>query len=138
MTYATRRRATRLRPWALWFALFVAWVGAIVPTVSHALAWSQGGTPDYLAICSAAGPGAAKADTPNVGDPSGKGQSAAGAMLHCPFCLHASDRFAPPPEPIACGLLLHDQPHNPITWQARPFSLPRYARSSPRGPPSFS
>ncbi len=138
MKHAPRQLRTLLRPWALWFALLVAWATAIVPTVSHALAWSQGNAPSYLAICSTTVSGTAKAATPGSQDANGSGTGTAGGMQHCPFCLHANDRAAPPPHIPMAGLLPPTaQPYRAAGPSTTCLSAPLWD-ATPRGPPTFS
>ncbi len=128
----SRRRLLTLprHPWVVWFALLIAVLGAVVPTVSHALVWSQAGAPSYGAICTTAGSLSATAAPAS-------GQDSAPSMVHCPFCLHSSDRAAPPPSPLLCPLLIGEGRHAETVSQTV-FSSTRHTFvPPPRGPPSF-
>jgi hypothetical protein len=134
------RTTQRLRPWTVWLALCIALVGAVVPTVSHALAWSQGGSPAYGAICTTAQPGTAAADADGApADSSGSGgQGSAMSLVHCAFCLHSSDRIAPPPAPSVYLFLPQGQPQDLADLRTSFYATPFYSNAAPRGPPTFS
>ncbi|WP_296510966.1 DUF2946 family protein [Rhodoferax sp.] len=83
------------RRWAVWLMLCAVLVGAALPTVSRAVAWSGGG--NWLEICSASGSARwirAEAATP---ESSGSEGTAALSLDHCLFCLQSSERGAGPP-----------------------------------------
>ena len=134
------RTKQRLRPWAVWLALCVALVGALVPTLSHALAWSQGGAPGYGAICTTAASGTAAVDAAgSPADSSGSGgQGSAMPLVHCAFCLHTSDRCAPPPAPSVAPFLPRNQPQAFAVLHTPFYAAPFYSQAAPRGPPTFS
>lgn len=116
----------------VWLALLVAWFGALAPTLSHALAWAGGSAPPLVEICTSNGPRwvALKAgtDVPDV-------PASSVHPEHCPFCLHASDRLAPPPR--VCGADFGG-PGDPVAPTARLACVPVTHRAPvppPRGPP---
>lgn len=47
------RAITRHRLWSVWFALCIALVMALAPTVSHAVAWSLAGNGQFMEVCTA-------------------------------------------------------------------------------------
>ena len=134
------RGTTQLRaPWALWFALFVAWVGALAPAVPHAVAWSQGIAPSYLAICSTPGARADNAGGTKVAaDSSKKDPQAALSLAHCPFCLHASDRALPAGEPLVFSFPPNSRAPAVASRHAVRYFFTPYIRAAPRGPPVIS
>ncbi|QTN28356.1 DUF2946 family protein [Rhodoferax sp. AJA081-3] len=125
----------RLRPWAVWLALCVALVGVLVPTFSHAVAWSQNGAPGYGAICTTAPDGVVASDADGAEPGPYGGQGGAASMAHCPFCLHSSDRAAPPPSPLVCAVPVQDGPQTPTVSHTIYYSAPRALVPPPRGPP---
>ena len=141
MMFTHRMRTTqRLRPWAVWLALCVALVGALVPTLSHALAWSQGGAPGYGAICTTATSGTAAADAAgSPADSAGSGgQGSAMSLVHCALCLQTSDRCAPPPARSVAICLPTSQAHTSAVLHTPFYATPFYSSAAPRGPPTFS
>lgn len=131
-----RRAFPQLRPWAVWFALCVALVMALVPTVSHALTWSQAGGGNLIEVCTAAGPRLVAADTaaPSSAD-SPTGQESALSLAHCPFCLHTADRCAPPPNPLPYLFQVQGGQQEAVVWQAFSFFTHFALAPPPRGPP---
>ena len=134
-----RHRATPLhRPWAAWLALFVALVMALAPTLSHALAWSQSSSGNFVEICTATGPRLVAADSAPTSADSPAGQESALSLSHCPFCLHTADRVVPPPHPVAYLFLDMGGQQEAMVWQAFFFAT-HFALSPPsRGPPAAS
>ena len=120
------------RSWMVWLALLIAAFGALAPTVSHAIALERGGDAPLVEICTTDEPRWVAldlpADSPDV-------PPWAVHPEHCPFCLHTSDRVAPPH-----GVSLHDfgvpgEPVAPQPGQAF-LSVTRIAPAPPpRGPP---
>jgi hypothetical protein len=131
-----RHRATPLhRPWAAWLALFVALVMALAPTLSHALAWSQSSSGNFVEICTATGPRLVAADSAPTSADSPAGQESALSLSHCPFCLHIADRCAPPPNPLPYLFQVHGGQQEATVWRS-PFFFTHFAFAPPpRGPP---
>ncbi|MDR3369327.1 DUF2946 domain-containing protein [Rhodoferax sp.] len=120
------------RPWAVWLALFIAVFAALAPTVSHAITLARGGDAPLVEICTSEGPRwmALKlpADSPDV-------PPWAVHPEHCPFCLHASDRVAPPPSISLPDFGVPGDPVAPTLGQAC-LSVTHFAPAPPpRGPP---
>jgi len=92
------------RPVAVWLALCIALLGALVPTLSHALVWARGDAAP-VEICTTTGqrwvaltPQAAASEAGVTSDSAATGAPASTQMLiDCPFCLLFADRAAPPP-----------------------------------------
>ncbi len=88
-TRATRRLAA-------WLTMFAMALGALAPTVAHALVAAKGG-PDWVQVCSASGMVWVQID-----DEGGE-KSLADAPRHCPlFNLHGAAGLPPaPPQSMA-------------------------------------
>jgi hypothetical protein len=121
----------------VWLALCLAWLGALVPTVSHTLVWAHGDTA-LVQICSTTGQrwvtlaqaqGAAnQTDGTQAPDP-------AKLLNHCPFCLLAAERLAAPPTAALGVLSLPGRAVSPVIGRTV-FSLARLVWAPPlRGPP---
>ena len=114
--FLTLHFALLRRPLAVWLAVLIALFGALAPTLSHALVLARGGTSAWTEVCTSTGtrwvllgptqnaappPGDAVAsvddDPPQTSAASPQPPQAALSLDHCPFCLLAADRFAPPP-----------------------------------------
>ncbi len=133
---AMHYRATpRHRPWSVWFALCIALVMALAPTLSHALAWSQSSSGNFVEICTATGPRLVAADSAPTSADSPTGQESALSLLHCPFCLHTADRCAPPPNPLPYLFQVQDGQQEATVWQALFFFTHFALVPPPRGPP---
>jgi len=122
------------RPWAVWWAVFVALLGALAPTVSHALV-AAGRIAPPLEICTAQGPQRVAPEAPLSLADSSTGQDSAVPIPHCPFCLHSTERCAPPPHPLAYLFQVPGGPQDVTVWQA--FFYPNHVSWAPppRGPP---
>jgi hypothetical protein len=123
------------RAWMVWLALLIAAFGALAPTVSHAIALARGGDAPLVEICTSEGPRwvalNVPADSPDV-------PPWAVHPEHCPFCLHASDRVAPPPSISLTDFGAPGGPVEPRTGQAF-FSVTHHALAPPpRGPPAIN
>jgi hypothetical protein len=114
--------------WAVWFAVLIAVFSAFAPTVSHALALTHRGAPMETSYCSSMGIVESVSDSTD-------GQGSAAALAHCPFCLHATDRLAPPPESIVYPLLVQEGQQRVTAQTAVLYSGESYLRAEPRGPP---
>lgn len=121
-----RLLSQRLRPWAVWLALCVALVGALVPTISHAVAWSEGGAPGYGAICTTA-------------DTSKQPTNLPGSMaqsVHCAYCLFANDSCTLPPAQLTYLFLPQGQSREVAISDASDYAASLYRLAAPRGPPA--
>lgn len=128
-----------MRPsWVVRLALLVAVFAALAPTVSHALARAAwlGGAQQGTFICSTNGPrGVAEQPGASSEQTSPAGGDLAHVVNHCPFCLHNTDRIAPPPGLIAHLFLTLGGSLGSAVWQAFLFEFTRYTAATPRGPP---
>jgi hypothetical protein len=116
------------RLWAAWLAVLLVLFAALAPTVSHAIAVERGA--QTLEICTSTGAKSIPADSPT-------GPESALHLDHCPFCLHAADRVAPPPTPVAYLFLVQGGQQEAMVWQAFFYAPHPYPKAAPRGPPSL-
>lgn len=128
----------RARRFIAWIALAALLLGALAPTVSHALARAASGAPALQDLCTVGAPG-------RVAEPAAAALAAAAseepesalALNHCPFCLPIADRLGPPP-----AASLHF--FTAESGLARPDAQAFFFRSAtrllalPRGPPPRS
>ena len=137
---------------AVWLVVLIALFGALAPTLSHALVWSQGGTSAWTEVCTSTGtrwvmmgssaPNAApqisdaRASTPPISTASPDGPEAALSLDHCPFCLLSTDRGAPPPNALLHLFVVPGEIEAPTIRQAF-FFVTHFALTPPlRGPPA--
>ena len=117
------------RPWAVWLAVWLAVLGALAPTVSHAVVGAQGAAPPWVEVCTDAGMRRMDNNT---------GQGSAPSGVHCPFCLLATDRGAPAPQAWVHLFAVSGELEAPTVRQAFFFITPLAPTPPPRGPPVFS
>jgi len=119
----------------VWLALLIALFGVLAPTVSHALAWVGGDAPAMVEICTTNGPRwvalKVSADTPDA-------PASVFHPEHCPFCLHATDRVAPPPHVSRPDFGGPGGPVAPTFGQAFLSVTHTAPAPPPRGPPTAS
>jgi hypothetical protein len=149
MKQQARATKTLHRPWAVWLALCIALLGALAPTLSHALLAARGQNNPLVEVCTSTGPrwmalGVAAdfaADASQQGSASDNDalpDQPAAVLDHCPFCLLSVDRLAPLPE---AGVKFFAAPGRAVAPQAplTSFVVTFFAPSPPpRGPPVFS
>jgi len=129
-----RRPMTTLRrPWAVWLALCMALLGALAPTVSHALNWAQGQQTPLIEVCTSAGPRWMALST--APDPAPSDPATATLWDHCPFCLLMADRVAPPLQPLPLCFSASDHAGVPAPPPAVVLPAQVLAAAHPRGPP---
>ena len=133
MSHRLRFESLR-RPWAVWLALFIALFAALAPTVSHAITLARGGDAPLVEICTSEGPRwmalNVPADSPDV-------PPWAVHPEHCPFCLHVSDRMAPPPSALPADFGGSAQSEAPSAGQTV-LAVTHFAPTPPpRGPPFY-
>lgn len=124
--HTTSLYAILRRPWAVCLALWLACVMALAPTVSHALVHARPDLP--IEICSSSGTRTVPADAP-------VSQGAPLALDHCPFCLHPSDRSAPPPSQTFYLFSVTGGQQEAAVAQAFFYAHPPAFAPPPRGPP---
>jgi hypothetical protein len=146
-------KTTPYRPWAVWLALCIALLGALAPTVSHAVNWARGGNAGLIEVCTSAGPRwmalpgiTERAGSAQLGSSQADNNTSALAMRpdapmptevldHCPFCLLFSDRAAPPPQAWQVTLASVEASAAPTIPQAHYFPVYYAYTPPPRGPP---
>ncbi len=134
--FARLRRAP-----AVLLALLIALLGAIAPTLSHALAAAHD-APTSVEVCTATGtrrvqiePIAATPTSRNAFEENGSGPTSGLDPEHCPFCLLSMDRVAPAPHPLVHLFVVLGEARVSTLRQAFFFSC-HYALAPPsRGPP---
>ncbi len=95
------------RPWAVWLALCIACLGALAPTLSHALHAARGQDSQMVEVCTINGPRwmalgsvvdlTAIADAPDLSAADRSEPAEPSVLEHCPYCLLSFDRLAPLP-----------------------------------------
>ncbi len=146
------RFALLRRPLAVWLAVLIAVFGALAPTLSHALVWSQGQNAAWTEICTPTGKRWVKLDAAQKETPQATGaaatqtqsqtdspqsQESAFSLDHCPFCLLSTDRVAPPPRALVHLFAVSGGFKVPTVRQAFLF-IPHFAiKPPPRGPPDL-
>ena len=121
----------------LWLALVAMLALALLPTLSHALAFARGGAA-WAEVCTPQGMRLVAVDAAQAAaDPDAPAQ-AAGRLEHCPLCALGADLPAlPPAAPAALALPLAAAEPPPLFLHA-PRTLFAWHSAQPRGPPSFS
>jgi hypothetical protein len=140
MTAPLHRRhhhSPRLRLWAVWLAVCVAVFAALAPTVSHAIALANGNYTFQLDICSVPAYGPIDADNSQNSADSETGSKSALSLSHCPFCLHNTDRVAPPPTLLPYLFLIQGGQQELTVWQAFFYPTNTTFKTAPRGPPAY-
>jgi hypothetical protein len=129
------------RPLAVWWAVLVAVLFALAPTLTHALAFAVVAGAQRMDICTTQGPQALALDTAQAAESSDGQETApthASTQPHCPFCLHQADRCAPPP-PLLPYLLTDQGGQQEIADRQAFFYFGKTSLwAPPRGPPAFT
>ena len=131
-------RSTLHRPWVVWLAVLIAVLGAIAPSVSHALVLARGQAAQGIEICTTQGSRWVVADTASATQDSAPQPEPVATLDHCPFCLQSTDRVALINEPLPYPFLVQDRQREPTVWQVFFYSEARTFAPPPRGPPAFS
>ena len=126
------------RPWAVWLAVWIAVLGALAPTVSHAVAWSQGGAAPWVEVCTDSGMRWVDSSTGQHSTDSPDGQESAPSLVHCPFCLLLTDRVAPAPQAWVHLFAVSGEQEAPAIRQVFLFFTHFAPTPPPRGPPAVS
>ena len=122
------------RPWAVWWAVLVAVLFALAPTLTHALAFAGVGRAEIIEICTTQGPKAVAPDKVHE-VVSSTGQDSTSMQSHCPFCLHQADRSAPPPHQMSYLQGVQGGQQEIAVWQAFFYLDKTPLWAPPRGPP---
>lgn len=126
------------RPWAVWLAVLMALLGALAPTVSHAVTWSQGGAAPWVEVCTDTGMRWVDSHTGQNSTDSPDGPTTAPSGVHCPFCLLLTDRVAPAPQAWVHLFAVLGEQEAPAIRQVFLFFTPIAPTPPPRGPPAVS
>lgn len=134
---------------AVWLAVLVVGLGALAPTVSHALVLTRGGAPATFEICTPAGPrwlavtddqsaAVQVYSASSFATDSPDGQESASALVHCPFCLLSTGHGLAPPHQTPYLFFVKGEPERPTTRQAFFFHTVFSLSAAPRGPPNLN
>lgn len=115
----------------VWIAVFIALFAALAPTLSHGLALAHLGASMDTNLCTSAGGSHGSSDAPEA-------PLSALSLAHCPFCLHSTDRAAPPSQGVPCLLFVQDGHREPLARQVFFYAGPHTLAPPPRGPPWIS
>lgn len=120
-----------------WLALVAVLAMALLPTLSHALAFSQGDQRVWAEICTPQGMKRVAVDSTageaaTATDPA---TSAAGHLEHCPYCTLSAPAVGLPPAPHAVPVFSAAAEHLPPSWRHAPRTLWAWGSAQPRAPP---
>lgn len=120
----------------VWLALWAMLAMALLPTVSHALAASQGGADRWTEVCTPQGTQWVSLDGQPAGD--AVPQSVAGHMVDCPYCLPSSVVAGLPPVWPSPWLLSASGTEPPPLFRHALRTLFAWAAAQARAPPALS
>jgi hypothetical protein len=128
----------QLRPFA-WLALAALLALALLPSISHALAFAQGSTV-WAEVCTPQGSRlVAVADAAGGTDTDAPAsRHAMGQLEHCPLCALSTGALGLPSAPPAVVAALLGSDAVPALFLHAPRTLFAWASAQPRGPPSCS
>ena len=116
-----------------WFALVAMLALALLPTVSRAMAFAQGGGGAWAEVCTPQGMVRVALDDAPGATPA---PAQAGSMLdHCHFCGLASQAAGMPPAPPLLPPVQTADSLVPPLWLQAPHTLFAWRSAQPRGPP---
>jgi hypothetical protein len=128
-----------------WLALVAMLAMALLPSVSHALAFARngtGGNGGWVEVCTPQGMRMVAVDADAVaGDPAGAVPAptqATGFLEHCPLCALAADTAPLPPAALAALPDVRRGDPLPLLFLQGPSTLYAWRSAQPRGPPSLS
>jgi len=119
-----------------WLALVAMLALAVLPAVSHALAFARGAGGSLLELCTTQGMRLVVVDSDSA-DP-GAPVQAATHLEHCPLCALSGSGLAPPPAPMTKALLPSGIVALPALFLHAPRTLFAWRSAQPRGPPSLT
>jgi hypothetical protein len=109
---------------------------ALLPTLSHALAFARGGAA-WAEVCTPQGMRLVSVDAAQAVD-TGAPVQVAGHLEHCPLCALGADLPVLPPAPRAALALPLGAAEMPALFLHAPRTLFAWRSAQPRGPPLFS
>ena len=134
----TLHRTPLHRPWAVGLAVLVAVLGALAPTLSHALMSAMGqASSQGQEICTSQGSRWVTAEVAAVADNPTPLPTSATPPAHCQFCLQTTDREVSLDDPLPTPFLVQDGQREPMVWQALFFAITHTVNPPPRGPPGL-
>jgi hypothetical protein len=133
----TLRRSPLCRPWAVWLAVLIAVLGALAPTLTHALMPAIGQASQAQEICTSQGSRWVTADAAAGSDDSTPLPASVAPSAHCQFCLQTTDRVASLDDPLPTPFLVQDGQRESPVWQAFFYAKTHTFAPPPRGPPGF-
>lgn len=125
------------RPWAVWLAVLVAVLGALAPTLTHALMPAMGQVLQGQEICTSQGSRWVTAEVTAGSDDSTPLPASVAPPAHCQFCLQTTDRVASLDDPLPTPFLVRDGQRKPPVRQAVFYATTHTFAPPPRGPPDF-
>ena len=126
----------RQRP-LTWVALVAMLVMALLPMVSHALAFARGDVGRWAEVCTPQGMRLALVDADRAASDAPPVQ-AASHLEHCPSCALGADALGLPPTRAAALTQPLLPGHVPLLFLHAPHTLFAWLSAQPRGPPSVS
>lgn len=129
MLIAARRRRN-----IAWLALVAMLAMALLPTVSHALAFAQNGKSTWAEICTPQGMKVVAVATA----PGDEGAPAAAHLEHCPYCAQTATMLGMPPAPAALAAFPVAGIEPPALFLHAPRTLFVWVAAQPRAPPFLS
>ena len=118
----------------VWLASVAILLNALMPTIAHAIAASQGGPVFWGAICSASG---TKFAPVPFGQPADNKSDSKAAMVHCPYCLAHAGSVALPSQQVQLSLTVALAHVMPRLFYLAPYPLHAWVTAHPRAPPSL-
>jgi Protein of unknown function (DUF2946) len=120
-----------------WLALVAVLGMALLPTLSHALAFARGDASRWAEVCTPQGMRLVAVDD-SAGAEDKTLPTASGQLEHCPLCALGAGAMAPPPAPLAVLWLPLAGAEPPTAFLQAPRTAHAWRSAQPRGPPSFS
>jgi hypothetical protein len=133
----TLHRSPLRRPWAVWLAVLIAVLGALAPTLTHALMPAMGKAAQGFEVCTSQGSRWVAAEVTAGSDDSTPLPVSATPSAHCQFCLQTTDRVASLNDPLPLRFLVQDGQREPPVWQVFFYATTHTFAPPPRGPPGF-
>ncbi|MEI6028172.1 MAG: DUF2946 domain-containing protein [Betaproteobacteria bacterium] len=121
----------------VWLALMAMLALAVLPSVSHALAFARGGSSAWAEVCTPQGMRMVAVDAGRQTD-SGAPMQAAAMLEHCALCALGGGAPALPASETAALRLLTGSHILPWLFLHAPRTLHAWRSAQPRGPPSVS
>jgi hypothetical protein len=116
-----------------WIAILAVSGLALAPTLSHALAFVQGGKSALAEVCTPRGTQLMTAD--DAAADSRAPSTGAHRLEHCPYCASGASALGLPPTPVAALSLPLAGADVPSAWLRVPPTLFAWAAAQPRAPP---